>query len=378
MAARRRQLGGVDRLPSGRYRVRLTDPATGARVSAGTFTNKADAEKAFASAVTAQDRGTWVSPRTTLTLADYSNQWLESRLTSKGTRLRPRVRELYEGQLRLHILPTLGRAPLAKLRPTTVRSWYTALVDHGPGAVTAAKCYRLLRAILNTAVEDGLLAVNPCTIRGAGAERSSERIIPTVGQVVELADTVDPRYRALVLLAAYGGLRRGELFGLRRRHIDLARGLVTVEVQRQQLAHGELIIGPPKSDAGRRTVALPPQAIVALQSHLDQWTGPAADDWVFTGAKGGPLRDAVWQHQWDVARRSVGLPDLHFHDLRHVSATLTAATGAGVKEIMHRLGHSSAQAALRYQHATPERDRAIAEAISRLIEAANGAHPGSS
>ena len=178
MAARRRQLGGVDRLPSGRYRVRLTDPATGARVSAGTFTNKADAEKAFASAVTARDRGTWVAPRTTLTLADYSNQWLESRLTSKGTRLRPRVRELYEGQLRLHILPTLGRAPLAKLRPTTVRSWYTALVDHGPGAVTAAKCYRLLRAILNTAVEDGLLAVNPCTIRGAGAERSSERITP--------------------------------------------------------------------------------------------------------------------------------------------------------------------------------------------------------
>ncbi|MEA2901695.1 MAG: hypothetical protein QOH36_1582 [Actinomycetota bacterium] len=378
MAARRRQLGGVDRLPSGRYRVRLTDPATGARVSAGTFTNKADAEKAFASAVTAQDRGTWVAPRTTLTLADYSSQWLESRLTSKGARLRPRVRELYEGQLRCHILPTLGRAPLAKLRPTTVRSWYTALVDNGPSAITAAKCYRLLRAILNTAVEDGLLAVNPCTIRGAGAERSPERIIPTLAQVAELADTVDPRYRALVILAAFGGLRRGELFGLRRRHVDLTRGLVTVEAQRQQLAHGELIVGPPKSDAGRRTVALPPQAIVALQSHLDRWTGPAADDWVFTGAKGGPLRDAVWQHQWDLARRSVGLADLHFHDLRHVSATLTAATGAGVKEIMHRLGHSSAQAALRYQHATPERDRAIAEAISRLIESANGAHPGPS
>ncbi len=129
MAARRRQLGGVDRLPSGRYRVRLTDPATGARVSAGTYTNKADAEKAFASAVTAQDRGTWVAPRTTLTLADYSEQWLESRLTSKGSRLRPRVRELYEGQLRLHILPTLGRAPLAKLRPRLsglgTRPWST-------------------------------------------------------------------------------------------------------------------------------------------------------------------------------------------------------------------------------------------------------------
>lgn len=118
-----------------------------------------------------------MAPRTTLTLTDYSAQWLESRLTSSGARLRPRVRELYEGQLRLHILPTLGRAPVAKLRPTTVRSWYTALADHGPGAITAAKCYRLLRAILNTAVEDGLIAVNPCTIRGAGAERSPEGCI---------------------------------------------------------------------------------------------------------------------------------------------------------------------------------------------------------
>ena len=99
---------------------------------------------------------------------------------------------------------------------------------------------------------------------------------------------------------------------------------------------------------------------------------PDADAWVFTGDKGGPLRDAVWQHEWDQARRSVGLPGLHFHDLRHVAATLTAATGAGVKEIMHRLGHSSTQAALRYQHATPERDRAIAEAISQLVEAAAG------
>jgi integrase len=107
-----------------------------------------------------------------------------------------------------------------------------------------------------------------------------------------------------------------------------------------------------------------------LREHLDRWTAPGADSWVFTGPKGGPLRDGVWQQEWVRARERVGLRDLHFHDLRHVAATLTAATGAGVKEIMHRLGHSSAQAALRYQHATPARDRTIADAISRLIQAA--------
>lgn len=373
MATGRRHLGAVDRLPSGRYRLRLTDPATGRRTAAGTFTTRADTERALAAAVSAQDRGTFVSAQRTITLTDYSAQWLATRLTSNGTRLRPRVRELYEGQLRLHILPTLGPAPLTKLRTTTVRSWHSGLVDNGLGATTAAKCYRLLRAILNTAVEDGLLAVNPCTIRGAGAERAPERAIPTIAQVIRLADAVDPRYRALVLLAAFGGLRRGELFGLRRRHVDVATGTVTVEAQRQQLAHGEHVIGPPKSDAGRRTVAVPPQALEALQDHLHRWTEPRPDAWVFTGAKGGALRDAVWQQNWDQARRSIGLPDLHFHDLRHVAATLTAATGAGVKEIMHRLGHSSTQAALRYQHATPERDRAIADAIALLIDAAASA-----
>ena len=373
MATGRRHLGAIDRLPSGRYRLRLTDPATGRRTAAGTFTTRADAERALAAAVSAQDRGTFVSAQRTITLTDYSAEWLATRLTSNGTRLRPRVRELYEGQLRLHILPTLGRAPLTKLRTTTVRSWHSGLVDNGPGATTAAKCYRLLRAILNTAVEDGLLAVNPCTIRGAGAERAPERAIPTIAQVIRLADAVDPRYRALVLLAAFGGLRRAELFGLRRRHVDVATGTVTVEAQRQQLAHGEHVIGPPKSDAGRRTVAVPPQAHEALQDHLHRWTEPRPDAWVFTGAKGGALRDAVWQQNWDQARRSIGLPDLHFHDLRHVAATLTAATGAGVKEIMHRLGHSSTQAALRYQHATPERDRAIADAIALLIDAAASA-----
>lgn len=92
MATGRRHLGAVDRLPSGRYRLRLTDPATGRRTAAGTFITRADAERALAAAVSALDRGTFVSAQRTITLTDYSAQWLATRLTSNGTRLRPRVR----------------------------------------------------------------------------------------------------------------------------------------------------------------------------------------------------------------------------------------------------------------------------------------------
>lgn len=88
------------------------------------------------------------------------------------------------------------------------------MLANGPGPSTVAKCYRLLRAMLNTAVEDRHLIANPCTIKGAGVEPCEERSIPSVAEVYALADAVAPRYRALVLLAAFGGLRRGELLGL--------------------------------------------------------------------------------------------------------------------------------------------------------------------
>jgi integrase len=104
--------------------------------------------------------------------------------------------------------------------------------------------------------------------------------------------------------------------------------------------------------------------------HLETWAAPGPDGLVFTGAKGGPLRQHVWQAQWANARRAIGLEGLHFHDLRHVAGTLAASTGVGTKELMHRLGHASPRAALLYQHATVERDTAIDKAMSYLIRRA--------
>ena len=293
---RRRELGGVDRLPSGRWRVRVLDPSTRQRVSIGTFTTKAEAELAFARVTSDQQRGAWVAPEEgRTTLAEYASTWLDSRLTSRGEPLRPRVRDLYDGYLRLHILPTLGAVPLCRLTTATVRGWHTGLLEDGLGASTVAKCYRLLRAILNTAVEDRYLVTNPCTIKGAGVEQCEERAIPTVAQVYALADAVSPRFRALVMLAALCGLRRGELFGLTRGDVDLLHRTVTVRVQRQESKRGEELIGPPKSAAGRRTLALPAELVPVLEEHLAHWTSTEQDGLVFVGEKGAAVRPGVWQ-----------------------------------------------------------------------------------
>lgn len=375
---RRRQLGGVDRLPSGRWRVRLLEPGAGRRVSIGSFKTKAEAERAFASAVTDQQKGAWVAPeKGRVTLDDYAWQWLDTRLTARGERLRPKTRELYEGFLRLHILPTLGPLPLGRLTTAGIRGWHARLLTDGPGASSVAKCYRLLRTILNTAVEDGLIVVNPCSIKGAGVEPAGERPLPTLRQVNELAATVQPPFRTLVLLAAFGGLRRGELLALTRRDLDLLHRTVTVRLQRQETKGGSHL-GPPKTDAGRRTLVLPASLIPEIEAHLDEWVATEPGAPIFAGARGGPVRVAVWQADWTRARRTLGLEGVRLHDLRHVAGTMAAATGASTKELMYRLGHASPRAALRYQHATAERDEAIADGIDRILDAAErGAEPDS-
>lgn len=374
--ARRRQLGGVDRLPSGRWRVRLIEPHTDRRISIGTFRTKAEAEAVFATAMADQRRGAWVAPRDgRITVTDYSREWLASRLTSRGEPLRPRVLDLYDGLLRLHILPALGNVPLSGLTTTAVRRWHAGLLTTGLGPSTAAKCYRLLRAILNTAVEDRHLVANPCTIKGAGVEPCDERPVPSIDQVYALAGAVAPRYRAMVLLAAFTGLRRGELFALTRADIDLLHRTVRVRMQRQESKRGHALLGPPKTAAGRRTVALPSELVSDLEEHLAEWVGAEPAAMLFVGEKGEPVRPGVWQREWVRARSSIGLDHVHLHDLRHVAGTLAATTGAGTKEIMRRLGHATQEAALRYQHATDERDRVVASGIDRLIQAAR-AEPG--
>jgi integrase len=328
------------------------------------FPTKADADRALALAAADQSRGAWIDPaRGKTTLADYAGAWLANHAT-----LRPRTRRLYSDLLRLHILPTLGATELGRLTPAAVRGWHASLrAAERPGASTVAKAYRLLHAVLAGAVADERIVRNPCTIRGASTERAGERPVASVAQVYALADAVEPRFRTLVLMAAFTGLRRGELLALTRQRIDLLHQTVAVVEQRHDLPDGSLLLAPPKTDAGRRVVALPPPLAVELERHLSEFVSPEPRALVFTGEKGGPLRVHVWQKHWDLARQVAGLQHLHFHDLRHVANTLAAASGATTKELMYRMGHASPAAALRYQHATRDRDAVIAAALGELM-----------
>jgi integrase len=183
--------------------------------------------------------------------------------------------------------------------------------------------------------------------------------------VFTLADAIDPRYRALVLLAVFAGLRWGELAALRRRDLDLDVQAVRVVRQLTEVRGSGLTFGPPKSAAGNRTVVLPAVIIPDLAWHLAQFTASQDDPLLFTGPTGVPLWHSSFRHHyWLPALARAGLTGIHLHDLRHTSNHLAATSGATLRELMDRMGHSSSRAALIYLHGSDERQQIIADAIS--------------
>ncbi|WP_246219560.1 tyrosine-type recombinase/integrase [Phytoactinopolyspora halotolerans] len=170
-------------------------------------------------------------------------------------------------------------------------------------------------------------------------------------------------------------MRWGELLGLRRGDIDLDARFIQISRSVQQIS-GAPVVTSPKSWAGRRRVAIPEALVPEIRWHLQVFAEKGPDGRVFLGPKGATPSRTNFHRIWRRATREVGLPELHFHDLRHSGATLAASTGASLCELMQRLGHSSARAALIYQHATSGRDHAIAAALDSLIAGLKTTGPG--
>ncbi len=350
--------------------MRYTTASGGRAAATQTFLTRGDASRWLAKAEAEHGRPWLDEDGSQIRLADYAQLWLAGRAN-----LSPRTREIYEHQLRSHVLARLadnvrplGEQRLDRLTPEMIRAWYVAL-QRAKGPSVAAKAYVRLRQVLGQAVNDDRLARNPCRIEGGGVEHHPEQRTVTLAQLDGLADAVDRRYRALVLCAGLGGIRQGELFALRRSDFDLDDSVVRVRRKRLRLASGQVIEGEPKSRAGRRDVYLPAQVVDALRDHLDTFTSAGADAYVYTSPEGLPMEANNFRHRvWRPATAMLGLDGLKFHELRHTAGTLAAQTGATTKELMARLGHSSTRAAMIYQHASAERDRRIAERLTAMVE----------
>lgn len=371
MATRtRRAFGYIRRLPSKRYQASYTGPDLQRHTAPDTFETKLDAEAWLTDERRTVAAGGWIAPggraaaalaAAPPTLAEYADGWLSSRA------LKPSTRSHYGQVLAKHISPGLGHLPLPSITPTTVRQWHTAL---GPGTPTKrAHAYALLRTILGTAVSEQLIPLNPCVLRAAGNTKTVHKSRPaTLTELAVVVEHMPEHLRLAVLIAAWCGLRQGEIVELRRSDIDLKANVVHVRRAVVRVPGQPPIVGSSKSDAGIRDVAIPPHLAPEFKRHLSEHVTFGRDALLFPGRDSGEQLASSTLYRWYYpAREAAGRPDLRWHDLRHTGATLAAATGATLAELMSRLGHSTVGAAMRYQHAASDRDQVIAAALSAMV-----------
>lgn len=363
----RRKFGRIRQFNSGRWQASYTGPDGNVYIAPETFDDKIDAEAWLTDRRREIDRELW-SPssgqeqRPGATFGEYANGWMKQR------GIKDRTRQHYQKLLHNHILETFEDANLRDITPAAVRHWYATTAVGTP--TMRAHAYSLLRAIMQTALSDDLIDANPCRIAGASSSRRVHKIRPaTLDEIQTITEAMPKPYQAFVLMAAWLAMRYGELTELRRKDVDLDDEVV--RVRRAVIRAGDgFKVTTPKSEAGIRDISIPPHLLPVIERHLAAHVAKAQGALLFPSV-GDPdrhLSPSAMHRIFGKAKTKAGREDLRVHDLRHSGAVLAASTGATLAELMVRLGHSTPQAALRYQHAARGRDREIAALLSKLAQ----------
>jgi integrase len=375
--------GTVRTLPSGNYQASYVGPDGKRHNARTTFPNLGPARDWLAMTKAQISTGTWIPPeeartkqaREAMTFGEHADRWLATR-RKKGQPLRPNTQTTYRRLLDTH-LAFFAPYRLVGIDRAMVRDWYNEHLATGHISQTTA-AYKLLSLILGEAAEDELIPASPCRIKDARSARTGREVRPPSREEFDrLVEVIDPRYRAMVQIMGWGGLRFGEVAELRRKDFTITRaadGSVTgivVAVERAMVyvttvpdllprdvkrcpCKPGCTIGPPKTERGKRTVALPAIAFADVIDHLDNRTGKFGNSLLFVAPTGDQrhLTQPLFWWPWDQARTKIGRPDLAVHSLRHFHLTEYAKTGATVRELMDRAGHSTPETALGYQHST--------------------------
>lgn len=397
--AERRSFGTIRALPSGRYQASFIGLDGIRYVSHVTYTDRGDAEQWLNEERRYMEQtgpANWLSPRVRAkrrnvpTLGEYADEWLRT------TEHAPLTYDQYERHIRLRIDPALGHLPLNEITKSDVREWWKSM-DHNRAV---HQTYSLLRTIFNAAIDEEIIDINPCTVKGAGLNSKEKKVKAlTPEQVQVLVENMVPRLRLGVIFAAWCNLRSGEFRELRRKDIDLDARVIRVTRQVIKSRAGKAIT-PPKTDGSVRDVPIPAAIIPIIQAHLDTHVGKSPSSLIFTNQNGNQLSENDWyrafhrasvlafapesarqksQEIWE-SRNKKGkcpLPDwdpgFTTHDLRHVALTNAGIAGATLKELQALAGHSTPQMAMRYQEVMkPHMDQVIDNLSNMIVVSSSG------
>lgn len=354
----------VRKARSGRgWDARYRDPVGAER--SRTFSTKRDAEQFLARQSADMQRGEFLDPRLARTrFEDWAEEWRRTTV-----HLKPKTQVSYESILRNRLLPRFAGARIASIEQVDVRRFIAELAEAGDEPGTIRNTFNVLRLVFAAALGSGAIRTNPCSGVRMPKSRRQEMLFLDPQQLLALADAITPRYRALVLVAGYTGLRAGEIGALRVPRLDLLRGTLAVQESLADVK-GKLVFGATKTHANR-TVRLPRFLCQVLEDHMANHP-PNRDKLVFTGPTGAPMRhNLFYARHFKPAVARAGLPEaLRFHDLRHTCAALLVAQGAHPKAMMERLGHSSIEVTLdRYGHLLPSLDAALTDGLEKTYQA---------
>lgn len=354
----------VQKIDSGRWRARYRTP-DGAHRSR-TFARRVDAEKYLASIETAKVRGEWYDPaRAKVTIEQWAKDWLTTR-----TDLRPSSLAKVESVTRMHVIPAFGKRQLGTISNAEIRAWVGSLMESGLSASTTRKCVFALRQMLDAAIADRRLTVNPALSVPLPAERSKEQQFLDRDEVDALLRVFDPRFRVVVLLGVYGGLRWGEMVGLRRSRIDVLRSRITIAETATEV-NGKPMFGEPKTEKSRRVIPIPRRIMAEIAEHLQDNVAADVNTLVLATRTGGPLsRSSFGRDFWEPALKRAGMSGLRIHDLRHTFCSLLISSGADPKQVSVWAGHSSTAFTLdRYTHVYEAQADEVIDRLDAMLSA---------
>ena len=350
--------GTVRRLPSGKYQARVR--ARGRQLTLGSFETRRDAQMAIVLAGSESRTNARFDPSKGRQRIDaFAESWWASRSGHRpSTRARDRL------ILDHDLLPYFGRMTVADVSPTDVQNWVGVLASRPLAPSTVRRVFTILDQLFDSAVDLGLVAANPTERARLPRVTREEMRFLNPAELERLANTIDARYRAMILAMAWATLRIGEATGLRRSDVDVVTGTIRIANNVVEVA-GKLHEGPPKTSAGRRTMSLPPSLVDELAIHIDRFAGP---NYVFADAGGEVLHAEEWRTlYWRPAVARAGLVPLRPHDLKHTGVAFLAAASVDPSEIARRAGHASVAFTYdRYGHLLPEVDKQAAQKLERL------------
>lgn len=336
-------MASIQKWRGGRYRAHWRNDE--GRPQSKVFDYKADAIAHLDRVDAALERGTYVSPgHRRQTVAQYvTGSWLPAQAW------RPATRELFDSQWRKHIEPRWADAPLASIRRTALQAWVNELGETLAPA-TAEGVYRRLVSILRAAVDDDILDKLPTArIKVPKTPSSKTKLaVPTPAEVEAITGVMTPHYKAIVATIATLGLRPGEAIGLTVERVNFLKREVVVDRQLVTRAVGSQgpTLGPPKTDAGNRTLPAPPELLDRLAAHIDEYgtleLEPGAT-LIFQTSRNAPVRRGVLVDAWHRAARKVDLRgELRgWHSLRHYAITTLIAAGVNPDYVRQFAGHES-------------------------------------